>query len=194
LILKDYKIIKKGVRIQLFTTIKSDFVKQFSDLGCSLTSNYNDLYILHLYSDVSDIIKIQLNCSDSVDERKYGSQNGNIIEALGLFKFKYNPATRELNFIVFGFLNSIKQRTEYIIIPTDELYRRLTNDYGFLKRNHTYKLIFWLMSDGFLYNCSDIGLEGEWYFLSKGLNGRLIDETGWNYTAFLNGWDELVRK
>ncbi len=49
------------------------------------------------------------------------------------------------------------------------------------------------MPDEFIYNCTNISIEGEWYYLSKGLIGRMADKTEWNYTEFLNDWDRLKR-
>ena len=110
-----------------------------------------------------------------------------------MFKFKYNSAENESDFITFAFQNSIKHQIEFIIIPTDELIQRLTKENRTRNGNHTHKIVFWLMPDGFIYNCAGIGLEGEWYFLSKGLNRRMADKTEWNYTEFLNDWDRLKR-
>lgn len=50
-----------------------------------------------------------------------------------------------------------------------------------------FELRLWMM-DGRLYDTSNLGLEGEWYYLSEGLGGRMIDQTDWNYTRFLNHW------
>ncbi|MBN2728778.1 MAG: hypothetical protein JXR53_06095 [Bacteroidales bacterium] len=43
--------------------------------------------------------------------------------------------------------------------------------------------------DGHLVDTTSMGLEGEWYYLSKGVGGgSMIDGTDWNYTRFWNNW------
>lgn len=45
--------------------------------------------------------------------------------------------------------------------------------------------------DNKLYDCTNAWIEWEWYYLSKGENGRIADKTDRNYTEFLNNWDRL---
>jgi hypothetical protein len=173
--------------------MKAEFEKKLSDLGFSYQSKPNEFYILYTNNNAASSINVQLICTEPVDEIKYGSRNGNVIESIGLFKFKLNAGRSESDFITFAFQNSIKHQIEYIIIPTEELKHRLIKRNRLHSENHIYKLVFWLMPDGFIYNCTDIGIEGEWYYLSQGLNGRQADRTEWNYTEFLNEWDRLKR-
>jgi hypothetical protein len=49
------------------------------------------------------------------------------------------------------------------------------------------ELRLWLM-DSNLYDTTTLGVEGEWFYLSKGRGGRMIDSTIWNYTKFHNNW------
>jgi len=100
-----------------------------------------------------------LICTEPVDERIYSSRNGNVIVSIGLFKFKLNATKSESDFITFAFQNTIKHRIEFIIIPTEELIHRLTKENRTLNGNQTHKIVFWLMPDGFIYNCTDIGIE-----------------------------------
>ena len=173
--------------------MKTQFESKLIELGFSYQSDPYDFYILRLNNDIARTLGVQLICSEAFDERKYGSNNGNEIESIGLFKFKFNPAENESDFITFAFQNSIKHQIEFIIIPMDELNQRLTNENRTRNGNHTHKIVFWLIPDGFIYNCTNISIEGEWYYLSKGLNGRMADKTEWNYTEFLNDWDRLKR-
>jgi hypothetical protein len=53
-------------------------------------------------------------------------------------------------------------------------------------------MVFWLMPDNNLYETTDLGAEGEWYFLSKGVNGRMADGSVQDYSEFLNAWDKLI--
>jgi hypothetical protein len=49
------------------------------------------------------------------------------------------------------------------------------------------------MDDKFLYDCTGVGQQWEWYYLSRGLNGRMVDGSVWDYTEYLNDWDRLKR-
>jgi hypothetical protein len=50
-----------------------------------------------------------------------------------------------------------------------------------------FEIRLWLM-EGNLYDTFSMGCEGEWYYLSKGNRGRMIDGTNWNFTCFWNNW------
>lgn len=52
-------------------------------------------------------------------------------------------------------------------------------------------MVFWLMQDGSVYDTTNISVEAEWYFLSKGVNGRMVYGTDSAYTSFLNKWELL---
>jgi hypothetical protein len=173
--------------------MRRQFESKLSELGFSFQAKPDDFYILSQINDVKRTITVRLICSELVNPLIYGSHNNNEVESIGLFKFKLNPAESKSDFIIFDFRNSIKQQTEFVIIPTEELNQRLTKENRTRIGNDNHKIVFWLMPDGFIYNCSNIGFEGEWYFMSKGVNGRMADRTEWNYTEFLNDWDRLKR-
>lgn len=173
--------------------MKTQFESKLIELGFSYQSNPDCCYILNPNNGVNQTIKVRLICSEPVDGNKYGSNNGNEIESIGVFKFKLNSSESDSYFTTFAFQNSIKHQIEFIIIHTDELNRRLTKENRTRNGNHTRNIVFWLMPDRYIYNCTDVGIEGEWYYLSKGLNGRMADKTEWNYTEFLNDWDRLKR-
>ena len=173
--------------------MKQGFEKKLKELGFSFQVIPYDFYILSPLNDVEKTIKIQLIYSEAADKRKYGSHNNNEIESIGLYKFKLNPSESQSDFIVFAFRNSKKERIEFVIIPTDELNQRLTKEYRTTNGTHKHKIVFWLMPDNCLYECTNLGIEGEWFYMSKGQNSRLADQTEWNYTEYLNRWDRLKR-
>ena len=173
--------------------MKTQFESKLIEHGFSYQTDPDDFYILCPENDVERTIMVRLICSKLVNPLKYGSNNSNEIESIGLFKFKFNPEENKSDFITFAFQNSIEHQIEFIIIPTDELNQRLNMENRTRNGNNKYEIVFWLMPDGFIYNCTNISIEGEWYYLSKGLNGRMADKTEWNYTEFLNDWDRLKR-
>lgn len=50
------------------------------------------------------------------------------------------------------------------------------------------------MPDRCVYDCTNISIEGEWYYLSKGISGRMADRTDWDYREYLNKWDSIKYK
>jgi hypothetical protein len=74
-----------------------------------------------------------------------------------------------------------------MIIPTEELKRRLKKNMIRYRSGDNIELRLWLIDDH-LYDTTNLGLEGEYYYLSKGRGGRMIDGTVWDYTQFQNNW------
>ena len=170
----------------------TQFESKIIELNFSFQFRPDNFYILIPINGVERTITVRLICSKPVNPLKYGSNNGNEIESIGLFKFQLISAEKESDFMIFAFQNSVKHKIEFIIIPTKELKLRLIKGHLATTDNHTFKIVFWLMDDR-LYNCSDISLEGEWYNLSKGVNGRMADDTELDYTSFLNKWEILFK-
>ena len=54
------------------------------------------------------------------------------------------------------------------------------------------EMVFWLMADGFVYDATNISVEGEWYFISKGVNGRMATGSELDYSEYLNNWQRLI--
>lgn len=97
-------------------------------------------------------------------------------------------------FLILAFQNKVKQHDEFIIIPTKELKRRLIENNRIPTENQEIEVVFWLMNDRFLYDCTNVGVEWEWFYLSRGVNGRLADCSEWDYSEYLNDWDRLAMK
>lgn len=137
---------------------------------------------------------VQLIESEPIDRVIHKSNNGNKIQAIGYFKFRLIHELNEPAFFILGFLNTTNQRTEFVIIPREELESRLVKKNRKPPTSRRVSIVFWLMDDRFLYNCTGIGVEWEWYYLSCGVNGRMIDGSEWDYSEFLNDWDRLTMK
>ncbi len=116
----------------------------------------------------------------------HGGQNGNELDAIGNFQ-SILSSEQEPDFLIFTFKHLRTQNSEYLIIPPGILRERLTKNIIRSRSDEYFELRLWLI-DGHLYDTTNFGLEGEWYYLSKGKGGRMIDGTIWNYTRFLNNW------
>jgi hypothetical protein len=166
--------------------MKSTFEKELTKQGFLIQEISDGYYKITPKSRIVLPTLVKLVISKPINLIIHGSQNGNELDAIGYFHFNLN-SEHPPNYLVFAFKHLRNDTTQYMIIPTEELRERL-------KRNRirymsgkcfTYRL--WLM-DSKLYDTTNLGLEGEWYYLSKGRGGRMIDGTFWDFTGFLNNW------
>ena len=171
--------------------MKTEFEKKLKELGFPYHCNTDGLYILCQNNDTNSILNVQLILSEPVDEVIHGSRNNNELQAIGYFKLKLLNKVKGPYFLILAFPNTSNNRVEFIIIPNKELKRRLVESNRISAVNNKVSLLFWLMHDGCIYDCTNLGIEGEWFYMSKGLNGRLSDRTDWDYTEFLNDWNRL---
>jgi hypothetical protein len=173
------------------TYMKTDFEKKLKELGFSYKCHTDDFYILCKDNEADSIIKAQLISSEPIDVLKHGSRNRNVIQSIGFFKLRIQAVVIESDYFVLAFPNTINHCGEFIIIPKIELMKRLNKENRISTDNQEIEMVFWLMTDNCLYDTTNISIEGEWYYMSKGVNGRMADGTDWNYSDFLNDWDRL---
>lgn len=172
--------------------LQIELEKKLTELGLSYRVYHNDLYTISNSNGCGKQSIFRWISSLPVNDQVNGSKNGHEIEAIGLFKFKFLASELEPDIFVFTFPNPIKNHAEFLIIPTDELMSRL-----FLKCQRSglpksVELVFWLMADGFVYDTTNISVEGEWYFISKGVNGRMATGSELDYSEYLNNWQRLI--
>lgn len=178
----------------MISLLQIEFVKRVHELGLSYTVIQDDFYTISKPSSGGNHIIVRLIPSLHVNEQVHGSKNGNEVQAIGLFKLKLLASRLEPDIFVFAFQNPIKSQVEFLIIPTDELLRRLVRMYTGSVRLKSVKMVIWLMEDGCVYDTTNLSPEGEWYYISKGRNGRMADRTKVDYTKFMNCWQRLVGK
>ena len=94
--------------------------------------------------------------------------------------------------LVFTIPNIVNNQTEFIVIPNQEfLKRHFKINPGSIRRKRV-GLVLWIMDGGCAYDATNISPEGEWFFLSEGVNGRLADGTEIDYSKYLNSWRRLI--
>lgn len=169
--------------------LQIEFEKKLVELGLSFCVNSDNLYIISSQTGGGNHLTVRLISSLPSIKQVHGSNNGNDIQGIGLFRFKLASERQEPDLCIFSLQNTVKNRVEFIIIPPLELRRRLIERNLFSNENQ--KIVLWLMSDNSLYETTDIGSEGEWYYLTKGGNGRMADRTDTDFTEFLNSWERL---
>ena len=149
----------------------------------------NDTY--YLIRNNESIISTQLLISSKINIARHGSHNGNETHGIGVFKFDLPTQDLKPDYFVLAFENTKTGRAEFVIIGYDDLVQRLMKR-NRLKKNNA-EVWLWLMSDHFVYDCTNISIEGEWYFISNGAGGRMADGTEMDYSGYLNNWMNLYR-
>lgn len=174
--------------------LKKAFEKKIIELGFSFNSSHDGFYILYNENSINHSINVQLIESISPNKQIHGSKNENEIQVIGLFKFKQIATEPKPDFFILGFQNPIKKQSEYIIITQEELKKRFLNKNLRYSLGKKVEIVFWIMQDGSIYETTHISPEGVWYYLSKGIEGRMADGTDMDYTMFLNSWQRLMPK
>jgi hypothetical protein len=161
------------------------------ELGYSFSFQQGGFYVLY-DKNKNHFLTVRLTISEQPSFLIHGSKNGIDIQAIGLFKINQPLFDQGPDFYIFIVQNSYNQRIEYLIIPNDEFMKRLNLRKFETERKRSLRLVFWLLPDNSIYDTTRISPEGEWYFLSKGVNGRMADKTDMNYTMFLNNWRNMM--
>jgi hypothetical protein len=173
--------------------IVNDMLKEkLVQLGFNILEEKINNSRLFLLGDNSSEITIEFTESEQIDKLIHRSHNGNEIQSIGVFRFVLPRVGKEPEFFIFSFSNSVGSKIEFIIIPSAVLLKRLRMKFA-LADNQEIEIVFWLMPDSCLYETTQIGAEFEWYYMSKGINGRMADGTDWDYTEFLNHWSLLIK-
>ena len=172
--------------------MKAQFEKKLIEQGFSFKCHTDDYYILSHKNDDMGNVTVQFIYSELPDEVIQISNNGNEIEAIGHFNLKLLNQIEDSDFLILAFQNTNNQSVNFIIIPRFELIKRLYKDNRISNVTQIIETVFWLLPDHCLYDCTDLGTEGEWFYMSKGTNGRMADNTEMNYTEFLNNWNVLI--
>lgn len=173
----------------MISSMQIEFEKKLVELGLSYRVKYDDFYTISNQTNGGNHLIVQLISSLPVTKEGLGSKNGHDIQTIGLFIFKLASERQEPDLFILALQNPVKNRFEFLIIPPREFTMRLIERYRYSTESQ--KIVFWLMSDDCLYLTTDIGIEGKWYYLSKGIDGRMADNTDSDYSEFLNSWQRL---
>jgi len=166
--------------------MKSTFDKELSKQGFVFQETSDGYYNITPRSRIVLPTKVQLIISKPINLTYHGSQNGNDLDGIGYFHFTLN-SEQSPDYLVFAFKHLRNSSAQYMIITPEELRDRLSKNIIKYRSSEHLELRLWLMDDR-VYSTNHLGLEGEYYFLSRGKGGRMIDGTHWNYTKFLNNW------
>ena len=174
----------------MIKSFQKEFEEKVLKLGYSFSHQMGRFYVL-FEPIMNHFFDVRLIESQQPNIIIQGSKNGLDIQAIGIFGFKQPLFHQSPDFYILMFQNNYNQRIDYIIIPNDELMKRLNKESFVTEHPKSIRLVFWLMPENSIYNVSDISPEGEWFHLSKGLGGRMADRTNMDFTPFLNNWAQL---
>lgn len=167
--------------------LKTAFLKHLKEHDLTVYFHKNNHYILIKGDDSSKIVAVELISTTKVDPLLHGSHNNNETAGIGRFKFTIPKWQDKINFYVFAFTNDLNT-SEFVCVEDEVLRTRFQKKNRIPETGKKAELTLWLMPDRCVYDCTGIG-EGEWYFISKGLGGRMADGTGMDYSGYLNNWN-----
>jgi hypothetical protein len=173
-------------------TCKSAFKEALKEHDLTLVGDIRSYFTLQRGRDENDLLSVRLLCAKSVDPLIHGSHNGNEIKTIARFKFPVPRWEDVVDYFIFAFADIETIKVDFIIIAEADLRKRLDDMNKRPYNEKKFDLVFWLMPDDGLYETSKISVEGEWYWLSKGVNGRMFDGESNDFTQFLNNWKGIA--
>lgn len=152
----------------------------------------DDYYILQKNVE-SEAISMQLILPNKVEISKKNN-DGKELNSLNIFNLNLTIGATTIDgsrpdYDILAIENS-DGCTDFIVISSRVLSRKLY-DLELTKKNKV-ELYFLSYPDGKIFFINDVGQEGKWYLLSKGVNGRMIDGTERDFSKYLNQWNGLV--
>lgn len=165
--------------------------RYLSDNDISINSETDGFFELTHTSHPNRIIAAQYVRSLPVNKYFHGSSNNTEIDTISRFQLSQYDEKSIPNFFVFPIHNTIKGKLNFALVPRQIVIERTRTRHQNDLTKSPNEIVFWLLPDQYLYECTNVSAEWEWYFLSKGANGRMADDTDWNYTPFLNNWQLL---
>ena len=166
---------------------QKELKRNLAEHGFTIHEELDNTFNLNLNEVNSREIKIRLIVSEPIIEKLHGSKNNSEIKAIGYFRFKLSLEGIEPYFYIFAFSNNPDDKVEFVIIPCSELKKRFSSRKYITKNDYEIELRLWLMPDGYVFETTNFGAEGEYWFIG----GRMADGTQWDYSEFLNNWNQL---
>ena len=168
--------------------ITESFRRNLVAHGFTLISETDELYTFARRDSPNQIKTAQLLQSLPIDIRYHGSHNNTEIQTIGRFRFPKSEGHERPDFFVLPFCNDSNHQVLFANIPCRVLMDKISSE----QRRHlnliNSDIIFWLMADHCLYECSRNSPEFEWFFLSKGVSKRMADGTIFDYSSFIDNW------
>lgn len=160
------------------------FINALVEQGLSYQVDSDNIYSIAPKNKHDQVRTAKLIGSTPIQKSKHGSKNNTEIHAIGYFRFILSPKGIEAKYYIFAFNSAVDNKVEFVIVPTAELRKRLESRKCNKDIYQETELKFWLLPDGYIFDTTNFGAEGEWWFLA----GRMAKNTIWDYTSFRNRW------
>ncbi len=168
--------------------LQNDFEKKLTELGLSYGVHNDALYTILNKQVGANAITVRLINSLPINKQIHCSNNGNDVQAVGRFKFNLSSSGLDPDILGLAFKNTLKNRVEFILVPLQEFLRRRVKTNPSSVYHKRVVMTIWLFENGHTYDTTNISPEGEWFYLSQGVNGRMVDNSESDYSEFLNNW------
>ena len=155
-----------------------EFSRKLNELGFSTHDESDNTFRLNLNKDDINSVMVKLVVSESINERIHGTKNNTPITAIGYFRFEWQKDECEPDFYIFAFTNKSNNKIEFLIIPFTELENRLNKRKCITDVNQEIELKFWLLPNKMVFDTTNLGAEGEWYFIG----GKMAENTHLDYS------------
>lgn len=166
--------------------------RYLSDNDITIASENKGSFELFHFSKPDVFVTTQYVMSLPVNKHFHGSSNNTEIDTIARFEVPDIENMSAPNLYIFPIHNTKRGKLNFAVVPSQIVIERTRTKHQNDLIKRPLDVIFWLMPDDCLYDCANISAEGEWFFLSKGINRRMADDTDLNYTPFLNNWKLLT--
>jgi hypothetical protein len=168
---------------------RSHLFTELHKRGITIVQERNGLISLSSGDDDQKTIFVRIVDSQSRIIKVYHSNNKSPVKAIGVFQIPISSYTQP-DFYILTFSNKTDGKTEFVIIEHKELFRRLELfNHGYTSED-TFLLVLWLLQNNRLFDVTNIGIEGEWYFIA----GGMAIGTNMDYTSSLNNWGLMINE
>jgi hypothetical protein len=175
-------------RIVMDKLITDSFKRDLVNHGFTLISETDELYTFERLDFPNQLKTAQLLHSLPIDVRYHGSHNNNEIQSIGRFRLPQSEAHERPDFFVLPFYNDSNHQVLFANIPCRVLMDKISSEQISHLNLINSDIIFWLMPDHCLYECTRKSPEFEWFFLSKGGSKRMADGTIFDYSSYVDNW------
>lgn len=174
---------------------KNALEQAINENGFTIVFEGNDEYYIIQKDVESESISMQLILPSKVEISKKNS-DGKEIYSLNNFNLNLSMGNTTIggsrpDYDILAIENA--DGCPYFIVISSRVLSRKLYDLGLTKKSKV-ELHFLSCTDGKIFFINDVGQEGKWSLLSKGVNGRMIDGTERDYSKCLNNWNGLKSK
>ena len=167
--------------------IKTAIHKSLNENEFVINFEGNDGYYMIKNNNDFRTFSMQLVIANSIDIKMESNESNKV--SMNYFKLNIPIGQEYPAFFIMALENAGANYPEFIIIPSMKLSEKLF-DLG-ISWKRKVELCFIVYPDAKVFDITSLSLEGRWYLLGKGINGRMADGSVYDYSEWVNYWDGL---